>query len=203
MDEPSNRISDADREQAVVALREHLLAGRLTLEEFSERIDVAYRARVGSDLVRAADQLPAVQPQQRNPTRFTSAIFGRVVRRGRLRLRRRTLVASVVADVDLDLREAEIDSATIAVNIGAFFGNVDIYVPEGVTVDVGGFMLFGHRREWGRDAASAEAPLVRVRALSVFGTVDVWRVPRGMQGTYSEIFRQVKEQQRQLPGVSS
>jgi hypothetical protein len=34
MDDASLRVSDADREQAVMVLREHLLAGRLTLEEF-------------------------------------------------------------------------------------------------------------------------------------------------------------------------
>jgi hypothetical protein len=44
----------------------------------------------------------------------------------------------------------------------------------------------------------ADAPTVRVRALGCFGTVDVWRVPHQMHGSYSEIFRQLKEQQRQL-----
>ena len=38
MDDGSVRISDAERDQAVITLREHLLAGRLTLEEFSERV---------------------------------------------------------------------------------------------------------------------------------------------------------------------
>jgi hypothetical protein len=31
------------------------------------------------------------------------------------------------------------------------------------------------------------------------GTVDVWRVPHDMRGGYGEIFRQLKERQRQLP----
>jgi len=44
MDDASLRVSDADRDRAVVALREHLLAGRLTLEKFSERIG-SYRVR--------------------------------------------------------------------------------------------------------------------------------------------------------------
>ena len=52
MDDAFMRISDDDREQAVVALREHLLAGRLTLEEFSERVETALRARVGMELAR-------------------------------------------------------------------------------------------------------------------------------------------------------
>ena len=203
MDEPSQRVSDSEREQAVVALRDHLLAGRLTLEEFSERVDVAYRARVDSELVRASDNLPAIRAQRRKPTRVTSAFFGRVIRRGRLRLRRRTLVASVFADVDLDLREAEIESPRTAINIFALFGNADIYVPEGIEVDVGGFMLIGRRREWGRDVAHENAPMIRVRAFSFFGTVDIWRVPTRMQGTYGEILRQLRKRQRELPSVSS
>ena len=186
-----------------MALRDHLLAGRLTLEEFSQRVDVAYRARTGTDLVRAAEALPAIPSQRRKPTRVTSAFFGHVVRRGRLRVRRRTLVASVVADVDLDLREAQIESPKTAITILAVFGNADVYVPEGVEVDVGGFTLFGHRREWGRDAARAGEPTIRVRAFSFFGTVDIWRVPPRMQGTYGEILRRLREQQRQLPELSS
>jgi hypothetical protein len=66
-------------------------------------------------------------------------------------------------------------------------------------VDVGGFTVFGHRRDWGRDAGNPDAPTVRVRALGCFGTVDVWRVPADMRGSYSEIFRQIEERQRQLP----
>jgi hypothetical protein len=44
MDDSSMRVSDADRDEAVAVLREHLLAGRLTLEEFSERVEAALQA---------------------------------------------------------------------------------------------------------------------------------------------------------------
>ena len=52
IDDPSLRVSDADREEVIVTLREHLLAGRLTLEEFSERVEAALRARFGGELAR-------------------------------------------------------------------------------------------------------------------------------------------------------
>ena len=45
MDDASLRVSDADRDRAVIMLREHLLAGRLTLEEFSERVDAVLQGR--------------------------------------------------------------------------------------------------------------------------------------------------------------
>jgi len=38
---PGTRASDADRDQSAAALREHLAVGRLTIEEFDERLDQA------------------------------------------------------------------------------------------------------------------------------------------------------------------
>jgi hypothetical protein len=203
MDDESLRVSDADRERAVASLRQHLLAGRLTLDEFSERVGAALQARVGTELARAQEDLPAIPagaaPSRRKPARFTSALFGHVTRRGRLRLHKRTVAATALGDLDFDLREATIDLPQTAVTVLAAFGNVDVYVPEGVNVDVGGLALFGHRRDWGRDGGHPGAPTVHVRAFSVFGTVDVWRVPHEMRGGYGEIFRQLEERQRQLP----
>jgi Domain of unknown function (DUF1707)/Cell wall-active antibiotics response 4TMS YvqF len=195
----SERVSDAEREETVLALRDDLLAGRLTLEEFSERSELAYRARVDEDLAEARRDLPTARGARRKPTRLTAAVFGHVARRGRLRLRRWTVAFGGFADVDLDLREAEIDSPQTAVTVVAAFGNVDVYVPEGVNVDVRGLTIFGHRREWGRDEWRADAPTVEVRVFGCVGTVDVWRVPHQMRGSYSEIFKQLKAQQRELP----
>jgi hypothetical protein len=204
MDDASIRVSDADREQAVASLREHLLAGRLTPDEFSERVEDALRARVGGDLARIQEDLPAASPAAAHPhrraARFTAALLGHVTRRGRFRLRGWTVAASAFGDLDLDLREATIEGPATAVTALVAFGNADIYVPEGVSVDVSGVTISGHRREWGRDSSRPDAPVLRVRVAGCFGTVDVWRVPRDMRGSYREIFRQVKERQRQLPG---
>ncbi len=199
----TQRVSDADRERTVASLRDDLLAGRLTLEEFSERVEIAYHARIGQELVRAREDLPDVAGEpirsRRKPTRLTAAFFGHVIRRGRFRLRESTSVVSAFADVDLDLREAEIEGPETTLTILLAFGNVDVYVPEGVNVDVGGLTVFGRRREWGRDTARPDAPTVHVRTLGAFGTVDVWRVPPQMRGGYGEILRALRDQQRQLP----
>ncbi len=204
MDDPTVRVSDAEREQAVIVLREHLLAGRLTLDEFSERAEAALRARVGGELARLQEDLPAVSStasrSRRRPARFTAALLGHVVRRGPFRLRKWTLAASALGDLDLDLREATIDGPRTAVTLLMACGNADIYVPEGVSVEVTGLAVAGHRREWGRETGGPDAPTVQVRVFGCFGTVDVWRVPHDMRGGYSEIFRQLEERQRQLPG---
>lgn len=198
------RVSDADRERAVAALREHLLAGRLMFEEFTERVDAALRARVTGELARLQDDLPEVfaptAGSRRKPVHFTAALFGHVARRGRLRLRRRAWVTSVCADLDFDLRDASIDHQRTAVTVLAACGNVDIYVPEGVAVDVGGFTVLGHRRDWGHDVGSPDAPAIYVRVLGLAATVDVWRVPHDMRdSSYREIFHALDARRRQLP----
>ena len=80
-------------------------------------------------------------------------------------------------------------------------GRIPVYVPEGVNVDVSGISLFGHRRDWGPEADRADAPTIHVRALGFVGTIDVWRVPQDMRdASYSDIFRQLQDRPRQLPG---
>jgi hypothetical protein len=197
MDDASMRASDDDREQAVLALREHLLAGRLTLEEFCERVEAALRARVGSELARVQEDLPevfvAAAGSRRTPARVTTALFGHVARRGRLRLRRRAVAASGFGDLDFDLREVTVDHWQTTVTVLAAFGNVDVYVPEGINVDVDGITVFGHRRDWGRDANRRDTPTVHVRVLGFAGTIDVWRVPPDMRNArYRDIFRQLE-----------
>jgi Domain of unknown function (DUF1707)/Cell wall-active antibiotics response 4TMS YvqF len=204
MDDASLRASDADREQALVALREHLVAGRLTLEEFCERVEAALRARVTGELAHLQDDLPEAFAKRagsrRRPARFTAALLGHVVRRGQFRLRRWAFAASAFGDLDFDLRDATMDEGRAAVTVLAAFGNVDIYVPEGVNVDVGGLTVFGHRRDWGRDAGQPDAPSIHVRVLGFAGTIDVWRVPRDMRGSsYRQILRALNDRRRQLP----
>lgn len=198
MEDAPMRVSDADREQALAALREHLLAGRLSLEEFSERVEAVLQAKVNGELAQVREDLPEVAVQapdeRRRPARFTGAMLGSAVRRGRLRLRRRTFAASALGDLDLDLRDATVDYRGTAVTVLAVLGNVDIYVPEGINVDVVGATVFGHRRDWGRDTDRADAPTLHVRVLGLVGTIDVWRVPHDMRtSSYSDIFGRLED----------
>ena len=55
------RASDVDREAVVTTLREAYTAGRLTLDEFDERMASAYAGRTWGDLRALTEDLP-VQP---------------------------------------------------------------------------------------------------------------------------------------------
>jgi len=51
-------VTDADRDAAAAQLREHYAAGRLSLGEFQDRLDAAYRAQTARELGTVTDGLP-------------------------------------------------------------------------------------------------------------------------------------------------
>lgn len=199
-DEVPYRISEREREEAILALREHLLDGRLTLEAFTERVGLALGATVRPDLEQLHADLPALAPlpgpARRKRSRVTFGLLAHVVRRGRLRLGPRSTAVSVLSDIDLDLREASIEAARTTLTVVALVGNVDVYVPEGIDVEVGGVVVLGHRRDWGRDVSVPDAPSLRIHAFGIVGTIDVWRVPRELTGDYGAIVRHVQRAHR-------
>jgi hypothetical protein len=196
----SLRVADADRDRVVGQLREHTAAGRLTLTEFSERIDEALSAQLEGELERATRQLPEqIAPGRRRPLRFAVAVFGNTIRRGLLRVGRRALAVSFLfGDLDLDLRSATLERGRATVFVFAFLGNVDVYVPEGIDVDAAGFALGGHCRDWGPDEPQEGSPQIRVRVLTLLGTADIWRVPAGATGSYRELVKAIRKPRERL-----
>ena len=61
---PGTRASDQDREQTAAALGEHYAAGRLTHEEFQERLDEAYAAKTLGNLDDLMTDLPGTDLSQ-------------------------------------------------------------------------------------------------------------------------------------------
>ena len=59
--QPDIRVGDAEREQTVKLLERHHVDGRLTWEEFSERMERAYHARTREDLRRTLTDLPRLE----------------------------------------------------------------------------------------------------------------------------------------------
>ncbi len=179
-DPPELLISDAEREQAVGRLREASGEGRLTLEELSDRVESAYNARTAGELAAVTADLPA--GPSASPARAESgwvlAFMGAGDRRGRWRLWRRTRVVAVMGGSNLDLREAEIDGPEIEITAVALMGGIDVIVSNGVEVDLSGFAVMGaNGGPGGSGPRHRGAPVVRVRAYSLMGGVNVKRNP--------------------------
>jgi hypothetical protein len=67
MTPPELRASDEDRERVVRALERHTSAGRLSLDEYAERVDRALAARTHGDLALVMGDLPD-EPVAGGPT---------------------------------------------------------------------------------------------------------------------------------------
>ena len=58
--DPRIRVSDADRDRAAALLREHHAAGRLTAEEFGQRLDAALDAKTLGEIDDLLTDLPVI-----------------------------------------------------------------------------------------------------------------------------------------------
>jgi Domain of unknown function (DUF1707) len=58
------RVGDADRGAAAERLSQHAAAGRLSIEELEERLDLVQRAVVADDLASIESDLPAASPRR-------------------------------------------------------------------------------------------------------------------------------------------
>ena len=189
------RVSDDDREKAVASLREHLAAGRLTLEEFTERMSAALAATTSAELEPTLRELPASASARRKPTRFVPALFSSTRRDGRLRIRRRVFCLVGLGNVDLDLRQASFEGDVVTVVGISLFSAFDVYVPVGVEVDLHGLSVFGHKNARGEDVPPLPGtPLVRIYSLGLFSGVDVWRT--ASRGSIREVIRAQRELDR-------
>jgi hypothetical protein len=84
---------------------------------------------------------------------------------------------------DLDLRQAQIEHDEVAITVFTIMGGTEIYVPEGIEVDVGGAAIMGANDEHGSDPAPLPGtPLIRLRMITLMGGADLWRVPAGLRG---------------------
>ncbi len=191
---PALRASDADRERTVALLRDHAVEGRLTLEEFTERMSSAYAARTSDKLeglIRDLHPAGTSPVSRRRPTRIVFSMFGSTEREGRIRVNQQVTCLTIFGNVDLDLRQATLEEDVVTIVALGIFGAIDVYVPEGVEVDLHGLALGGHKRTRGNDPQPRPGtPLVRVFAVSMFAGIDVWRVPIAWaQRTLGEVIR--------------
>ena len=194
MSEPDDslRVSDAERDAVLRTLGDHAAVGRLTLDELEDRSGRALTAKTRGELATLTSDLPreagqaAVSspvPARRKPVRWMVAIMGGSHRRGRFRAVGSINAVAIMGGDEIDLREAEIEGGELTLNLFALMGGANIYVPDSVEVDVGGFSLMGGHEEIGSERPPrAGAPLIRIRTYNVMGGASIYRLPPQARG---------------------
>jgi hypothetical protein len=181
------RVSDAEREATLGALGEHAAIGRLTLDELEERSGQALAAKTRGELAVLTKDLPegelARPAPSRRQVRWMVAILTGTHRRGRFRAVGSINAIAIMGGDEIDLREAEIEGGELTVNAFALMGGANIYVPDSVETELGGFSLMGGNTEFGSARSPHPgAPLIRVRGFNLMGGVNVYRLPPQARG---------------------
>lgn len=141
--------SDAERERSVALLREAVGEGRLTLEEFGERVGLAQAARTDKELAELTRDLPNDRTPSALPAEATEehrAFCSHLIRSGPWTLPAQSSWRSIFGTIDLDLRQARLAGPEIVLEVYNLFGTVTVIVPEGVEVVVRGGGLFASQK---------------------------------------------------------
>ena len=114
--------------------------------------------------------------------RVIAGIFGPARRDGRWVVPETLAVTAVRSTVEVDFREALLQTSRVRVNVTTVVGSVYLYVPDGIRVDVSGHALLG-RRALGRNvgpaaALHADAPVIEVHALVLGGKLVIRTPPK-------------------------
>jgi hypothetical protein len=192
-DQPAEgiRASDAERDATVERLSRAAGDGRLTLEEFSQRMEQATEAKTRAELDQLVTDLPAepatpvagaVAERSSAPATWHVSPVGGLRVSGPWRMERHVIVASIVGGTRIDLSEAQLAAPEVTLTKVSLVGGTRITVPPGIRVDASGFSLVGGTRVQGGPEPGPGAPTVHIRAFSLVGGIRIYRSARRDRG---------------------
>ncbi|MEU8549584.1 DUF1707 domain-containing protein [Streptomyces roseoverticillatus] len=195
------RASDAERERIAEALREAVAEGRLTMEEFEERLEAAYKARTHGELEPLVRDLPA--PGGGAAVSLTKSpgaapapaaqdwagrigggpvsgpvaigVMGGFQRKGTWTVPRRFTAFVFWGGGEIDLRDARFEDGEVVIRCIAVMGGMQVTVPPDLDVHVGGIGIMGGFDDKASGAGTPGSPRVRITGFAFWGGVGVDR----------------------------
>ena len=139
---PQRRMSDMERDRITERLRTAVGEGRLTMDEFEQRLSGVLAARTFGEVGPYVDDLPG------GPVSVTVPEFGELrttaaglKRRGRWVVPRRLQVTARAGTVKLDFTDAVIGHQVVEIQLDVSAGATILVVPHGASADVDGVEL--------------------------------------------------------------
>lgn len=207
-DQSHMRASDADRERIAQVLHQATAEGRLDIHELDERLAAVYAAKtygelvpITADLVLSGTQQPQMMPMTAQPNPVASprvggtpgsavsvAFWSGVNRKGQWVVPRTHNAVAVMGGIEIDLTHARFAEQDVTISCFAFWGGVEIRVPEDINVSVDGFGLMGafEDRVPSRPHIPG-APTVRITGLAIMGGVEVKGPKKNKKGLLREL----------------
>ncbi len=216
------RRAQETRERVIARLSDHFAHDALDVDEFERRVTVAQTSDDPADIEALLADLPevggpiapvpavvptvvpALLPAERDRDTLY-AIFGGIDRRGAWTVPRRMKIVAIMGGAHLDLREARFPPGVVELDVTAVMGGIEIVVPPGLAVQMHGSAIMGGFADVDRAPANPDpdAPLLRVRGLTMMGGVNVsMRLPgeseRGARRRERRALRDERREQRLL-----
>ena len=164
-----------DREAAVARAQALFVAGVLPYGVFSRLLDEAFAALDHAELMGAMSILPLPIRLTPPAERLSGPLLVRAASRARVfgpgwQVAAETTVATGTGPVEIDLAEASWDAQDVHLHLETW-GNVEILVPDGVSVQVAMASVPVHLEPLALSAPGA--PALRLSALGPTGTIRV------------------------------
>lgn len=176
----ASQASDDDRIQTAQLLSEAAASGRLTLEQYEDRLAKAYSVSSYDELERLTDDLPEAMEYRRRKTRpapstMLLAILSGFERRGRWYVPGRMTTFTLFGGGVVDLRYADFTSAEVEIHAYSILGGQTILLPPEVNVEIDGHGVLGGFDHEAQGRGAPGAPRVRIKGFSLLGGVGIKR----------------------------
>ncbi|WP_370330374.1 DUF1707 domain-containing protein [Mycolicibacterium hippocampi] len=137
--QPDLRASDADRAAVTQILEQAVGQGMLSLDEYTERVDVVLAARTRRELDTVIADLPHVRRQPAPaPPEVLRSWMSSITRKGQWTVPPRLQLVTRMCSTTLDFTSATLQSPVVQIEIDDYFSSSELILPDGATADLNG-----------------------------------------------------------------
>ena len=177
-----------ERNNVIERLEHSFAQNLLDIDIYEKRMEIAVNTASKRELLSLIEDLPAITETNKQSSfldgillnlgeikdyDFTLAFMSGANRKGLWYPPKRMKVVAIMGGVDLDYSQAQIPPGVSTIDVFALMGGVDIFVPEGVNVEVTGIPIMGGIDNRATSYARPGAPTIKVNVITLMGGLDI------------------------------
>jgi hypothetical protein len=175
-------LIDEHRERVIEQLQAGFAGDLYEVDELERRLVLAQAAESPAALDALVTDLGTASASTTSSTALVETkrvrvVLGSIERRGPWELPRRLTARVALGNLTLDLRDARIAPGTSEIEVHVTMGNIEIFVPPGVAVDVGASSFLGNVED--RCEPGGSARVIRVVGRVKLGNLEVTTLRSG------------------------